>query len=173
MHLRSWNWAYRGLLPDGYLSGLDHHALAQRWRRRLCIDYAEESALVIENAARQVAGFVTFGPLRDDPSWLGYAGEIYMLYLEPDLVGRGWGASLMRRATEELARGRCHWLVVWVLARNDLARDFYEREGFQLDGARRWDPFGSRSVPVVRLAKALNPVVDFERVRATRPSRAP
>ena len=30
-----------------------------------------------------------------------------------------------------------------------------------LDGERRWDAFGDRSVPVVRYARALNPVFDF------------
>ena len=109
----------------------------------------------------RVAGFVSFGPLTGDPSWLGYAGEVFMLYVEPELMGRGLGKLLFRRALDELARCRCHWLVVWVLSRNESARRFYEREGMRLDGERRWDPFVDRTGPVVRDAKALNPVVDF------------
>jgi hypothetical protein len=60
---------------------------------------------------------------------------------------------------------------VWVLARNDRARRFYESEGLRLDGARRWDPFGDRAVPVVRYARALNPVVDFTELAASRKLR--
>jgi ribosomal protein S18 acetylase RimI-like enzyme len=109
----------------------------------------------------RVGGFVSFGAQNDDPTWLGYSGEVFMLYLEPELTGMGLGRTLLRRAFDELGRCRCHWVVVWVLAQNQMARRFYEREGMSLDNARRWDPFGDRAVPVVRYAKALNPVFDF------------
>ncbi|HJL16857.1 MAG TPA: GNAT family N-acetyltransferase [Sandaracinaceae bacterium LLY-WYZ-13_1] len=165
VHLASWRWAYRGLLPDGYLHRLRQDELAARWWRRLAAGELDESIRVLEHDG-QVGGFVSFGPLRDDPTWLGYAGEVYMLYLEPELVGLGLGTALLRRAFDELGRCHCHWVVVWVLAKNERARRFYEREGLQLDGARRWDPFGDRAVPVLRYAKALNPVVDFEALRS-------
>lgn len=163
MHLASWRWAYRGLLPDAYLDRMRLDELAARWWRRLAVREMEESIGVVEQDGR-VRGFITYGPNRDDPTWLGYAGEIYMLYLEPELTGHGLGAQLMVRACDDLTRYRCHWVVVWVLARNHAARRFYERLGFQLDGARRWDPFADRSVPVLRYAKALNPVFDFESI---------
>ncbi len=171
VHLASWRWAYRGLLPDAYLDRLRHDELAARWWRRLAAHEVEESIFVVEEEGR-VGGFVSYGPLRDDPSWMGYAGEVSMIYLEPQLTGRGLGARLMTLATADLARHRCRWVAVWVLAKNRAARAFYERLGFRLDGARRWDPFGDRSVPVVRYAKALNPVFDFASFRRTR-SREP
>ncbi|MEQ9076839.1 MAG: GNAT family N-acetyltransferase [Sandaracinaceae bacterium] len=164
VHLESWRWAYTGLLPESYLARLREDELAARWWRRLAAGEMEESIRVLELDGR-VRGFVTFGPLREEPSWLGYAGEIYMLYLAPDLVGRGLGNELLASALSELARHRCHWSVVWVLSKNERARRFYERAGMKLDGARRWDPFGERAVPVVRYAKALNPVFDFEAMR--------
>ena len=165
VHLESWRWAYRGLLPDGYLNRLREDELAARWWRRLAAIDGDESVRVVEHDGR-VGGFVNFGPRRDDPTWLGYSGEIYMLYLSPELVGHGLGQELLEQAFDELARGHCHWVVVWVLAKNQRARRFYERAGMQLDGARRWDPFGDRSVPVVRYAKALNPIVDFDNLRS-------
>lgn len=164
VHLASWRWAYRGLLPDSYLNRMREDELSARWWRRLASGELEESVRVLEVDGR-VGGFVTFGPWRDDPTWLGYAGEIYMLYLAPELVGRGLGAELLFHARDELAKVRCHWVVAWVLARNERARGFYEREGLRLDGARRWDPYGDRAVPVVRYASPLNPVVDFEDLR--------
>ena len=161
VHLAAWRWAYRGLLPDRYLGRLSEDELAARWWRRLATPDTEETIRVLECDGR-VAGFVSFGPFGDDPSWLGHAGEIYMLYLDPALVGLGFGAKLLARAFDELERCRCRWVVVWVLAKNERARRFYERAGLQLDDGRRWDPFDDRAVPVVRYAKALNPVVDFE-----------
>jgi GNAT superfamily N-acetyltransferase len=165
VHLRSWRWAYRGLLPDAYLARLRFDALAGRWFMRLADPDAETQVRVLERRGR-VEGFITFGPQRDDPTWLGHAGEVHMLYLEPSLVGRGYGAALLDRARAELAeRARCFWLVLWVLARNERARRFYEEQGLVTDGGHRWDPFGAQAVPVLRYAQALNPVVDFEAIR--------
>ncbi len=161
VHLESWRWVYRDLLPASFLASLKQDELAARWWRRLAQDEIDECIRVVDLEGK-MAGFVTFGPQRDDPSWLGYAGEIYELYLRPELTGLGLGHSLLGRALDELSRCRCHWVVVWVLAKNSGARRFYEREGMRLDGERRWDPFGDRAVPVVRYAKALNPVVDFD-----------
>lgn len=165
VHLQSWRWAYRGLLPDAYLRRLRHDALAGRWFMRLADPDLETQVRVLERNGR-VEGFTTFGPHRDDPAWLGYAGEMHMLYLAPELVGRGYGTALLDRACMELAdRAGCYWLLVWVLARNERARKFYEAQGLRPDGANRWDPFGPQAVPVVRYAAPLNPVVDFDRIR--------
>jgi GNAT superfamily N-acetyltransferase len=160
LHLRSWRWAYRGLLPDSYLRGLRLDVLAGRWFMRLAGSEAEEAVRVLDVDGR-LGGFVTFGPHRDDATWLGYAGEVYMLYLAPELVGHGLGGALLEGALDELTRCRCFWVVLWVLARNERARAFYERHELRMDGAQRWDPFGEQAVPVVRYAKALNPVLDF------------
>lgn len=160
VHIESWRRSYRGLLPDSFLSSLRHERLAASFWRRLATDEIDECIRVVEVDGR-VGGFVSFGPHHGDPSWLGYAGEIYMLYVLPELTGSGHGRALLRRAFDELARCRCHWVMVWVLARNQRARRFYEREGMRLDGERRFDAFDQRAVPVVRYAKALNPVLDF------------
>jgi GNAT superfamily N-acetyltransferase len=168
VHLASWKWAYQGLLPDAYLDRLRQDELAARWWRRLAAPEMEEAIQVVDHDG-SVGGFITYGSLHDDPSWLGYAGEIYMIYLAPELTGQGLGTRLMRRACEDLEGCRCHWAVVWVLARNHGARAFYEHMGWRLDGRRRWDAFEDRSVPVVRYAKALNPVYDFDSLRQRSP----
>lgn len=168
VHSSSWRWAYRDLLPASYLDGLRPKLLEQRWARKLADGDLEEGVCVAEVDGK-VGGFVTFGP-HHDPSWLGYAGEVFMLYVEPELVGQGVGHALLESAFERLEDAQCYWLVVWVLARNERAKGFYERAGLQPDGARRWDPFGERTVPVVRYARALNPLVDLAAL--SRPSKA-
>lgn len=165
VHLASWRWAYQDLLPRDYLRRLREDELAARWWKTLSVGDVDESIRVVELDG-VIGGFITFGPRRDDATWLGFAGEIYMLYLAPHLIGHGLGQELLDRAFHELARNRCHWVVVWVLAKNARARRFYERAGMRLDGARRWEPFCDRAVPVVRYAKAINPVIDFESFRS-------
>lgn len=160
IQLESWRFTYRGLLPDSFLSSMRHERLAGSFWRRLSTDEVDECIRVLEVGGR-VGGFISFGPHQGDPTWLGYAGEVFMIYLLPELTGSGHGRVLLRRAFDELSRCRCHWVLVWVLAKNHTARRFYEREGMRLDGERRFDSFHERAVPVVRYAKALNPVFDF------------
>ena len=67
-----------------------------------------------------------------------------------------------------------HWLVIWVVSRNDGAHSFYERHGLRADGATRYDRFDGHGVLVVRLAKMLNAAVDFDEIdRRLRAPRVP
>lgn len=159
IHAASWRAAYRGILPDEYLGALHAGALGARWmaalRRRLRLE--ETSVAEVEG---RVAGFVSFQPIQD-AAWLGMAGEVTMLYLAPEHVGRGVGRALFGAALDAIAARPAYWAEVWVLAANERARRFYERAGLRLDGARRVDRFGATRVDVVRYAKALHPVLDL------------
>ena len=154
--------------PPRSVDRLSHRSIARRWRERLERDDPCRSVLVLARGT-EIGGFASFGTSQDDPHWLGCAGETYMIYLDPALVGHGHGARLWAGIVERLEDQGMLWLTVWVLARNTRARRFYERMGLRLDTARRWDVHGSRSVPVVRYARALNPVFDFETLRGTAP----
>ena len=68
---------------------------------------------------------------------------------------------LLARSIETLEEMEFHWLVIWVVSRNDRARTFYERHGLRADGATRYDRFDGHGVLVARLAKMLNPAIDY------------
>jgi ribosomal protein S18 acetylase RimI-like enzyme len=158
VHSTSWRWAYRDLLPASYLAQLEPAIIEKRWARKLSSLHREDTVYVAE-VGRELAGFVVYGQ-HDDRWWRGHAGEVFMLYVDPDLLGHGIGRALLSHAFDDLERLGCYWAVVWVLERNDRGRAFYERAGLRLDGARRCDPFIDRGVPVVRYARALNRVFD-------------
>jgi len=92
----------------------------------------------------------------DEPPVAGFAalGETMLdhLYVDPAQQGRGLGTALLERALERRPQG----LELWVFQRNEGARRFYERHGFELvrmtDGAdneeREPDAF-YRSRPLV------------------------
>jgi ribosomal protein S18 acetylase RimI-like enzyme len=75
----------------------------------------------------------------DDDRALGFAAlgddELEQLYVHPDAQSRGLGSALLDRAKERRPQG----LQLWVFQRNEGARRFYERHGFELvretDGA--------------------------------------
>ena len=81
---------------------------------------------------------------------------------------------LFERSIEILEEMEFHWVVIWVVARNDRARRFYERHGLRADGATRYDRFDGHGVLVVRLARMLNPAVDYDDIdRLLRAPRVP
>ena len=133
LRVRTWRAAYRGLLPDALLDGLDAASAEERWRARI----ADSSSwtLVGEQQGR-VVGFVTCGASRDE-GVSAWEGEVHALYVSPELWGRGYGHALLQAALERLrAEGRCE-VVLWMLRGNRRAQHFYVRQGFALDGGAR------------------------------------
>ena len=134
IQVRGSEWAYRGLLPESPLSSDER--IVQRtaaWRTQLAADSARHSFLAERDGV--AIGFVTCGPT-DDPS-LAATGELFALYVEPAVVGSGVGRALHEHATDSLiARGFVH-AVLWVLESNARGRRFYDRAGWNADGARK------------------------------------
>lgn len=90
IHVRGWQWAYRGLIPASLLEGLSVEDRAAYWRRELV--EGRQGNRHVWGAARGAdsLGFAAIGPSRD----LGAdadTGEVYATYLEPDVVGTGVG----------------------------------------------------------------------------------
>ena len=81
-------------------------------------------AYVLELPTGELAGY---GSLKPDES--GPAQELDMFYIRADLNGRGYGSMLMKAIQNEYKAGGL-WL--WVFAKNERARRFYEKHGFEL-----------------------------------------
>jgi ribosomal protein S18 acetylase RimI-like enzyme len=134
VHIASWRVAYRGLVPDSTLAGLDVDRRAQRFREALAAG-SEETSLLEEQGT--VLGFVTLGNCRDQDLDAQVTGEIWGIYLAPEHWRQGLGRSLCRQA-EQILRSRGYTQVaLWVFEGNDNARRFYEAMGFQADGASK------------------------------------
>jgi len=91
----------------------------------------------IDDEHRPVLGgwFIERGPIfvdEDDGRVLGFSGvkdgELTHLYVDPAAQNRGVGSRLMEHAKAESPDG----LYLWVFQKNEGARRFYERHGFQL-----------------------------------------
>jgi ribosomal protein S18 acetylase RimI-like enzyme len=147
IHVRGWQWAYRGLLPDAVLEGLSIETRASEWAGWLQDDAAR--TWIAEQDGRAV-GFVCCGPAKD-----GTAGEIFTIYREKDAVGGGIGHALLAHALSDLASRGFLEAVLWVLEGNAHARRFYEREGWTADGARKEEPRAGEVCFDVRYRKKL------------------
>jgi len=97
VHVRSWQVAYRRLLPDDYLSQLRPEDRAKSY------DFASLDPLkprtIVAAEAGLILGFATTMPSRDAD--LPDHGELCALYLDPDRWGQGIGAVLIADARAE------------------------------------------------------------------------
>jgi ribosomal protein S18 acetylase RimI-like enzyme len=145
MHIRTWQRAYRGLLPNDVLDGLDHAEWVQR-RLTMPFGHPDVFAFVAE-VDGEIAGFVRFGPDRAGEG----TGEIYAIYVDPPHWGTGVGDALLRTALETLPHTEIR---LWVLEHNARALRFYARYGLHPDGARAtYTPRGTDfAAPDIRLS---------------------
>ena len=129
VHVRSWQGAYRGLLPQEYLDGLDPADRTERWRRSLERNNWPAAGAIVAISHGRVAGFAYLGPARDIDAGGSRVGEINAIYVLPDAWGTGLGRGLMTAALGELAAGGYEAALLWVLESNARARRFYALAG--------------------------------------------
>jgi GNAT superfamily N-acetyltransferase len=140
VHVRSWQAAYRGLLPDEYLDGLRPEDRAARY------DFATEDVrapatmVAIDDDVgneHQILGFATTSPARDAD--VPEDGELCALYVDPEWWGRGVGATLIAAARARLVDQGFRNAVLWLLNGNARADRFYRVDGWAPDGLSRTD----------------------------------
>src|SRR3954447_13992051 len=137
VHVRAWQVAYRGMMSDDLLDGLDVDE-----RERIWVGWLgqEHGALVVEDDAEGVAGFAITGVLRDgEEPGDGAVGELYAINLAPEHWGHGLGRALLTAATDQLRRQGYAEATLWVVDANQRARRFYEIAGWSADGAVKTD----------------------------------
>jgi ribosomal protein S18 acetylase RimI-like enzyme len=133
VHVRAWHQGYADLMPKEVLDGLSVDNRERAWRELL--DGGESRTLVAE-VDSSVAGFATFlRSSRDDDAGPAM-GEIAALYVDPAHWRHGIGAALLRQALSDLSYDGAEQVSVYVLEGNAPAIAFYERAGFEADGAR-------------------------------------
>ncbi|MGF3057149.1 N-acetyltransferase family protein [Microbacterium sp. YY-01] len=134
-HVRSWQQAYRGLVPQHVLDDLDIAAREAQWQKMIT-DQHRERTLVAE-VDRRVLAWCTFGPARDNNPVA--SGEVWGLYAHPDAWSHGLGHALLAEAEASLRMGGHRRAYLWMLDGNSRGIDFYERHGWLADGGTKVD----------------------------------
>lgn len=151
VHVASWRWAYRGLLPDDLLDGLsvgDREADWASWLADPALD------VVVAERSSRIVGFASGSASRDADALLG-TGEVLTLYVTLDAAGTGMGRLLLGAVVAAMRDRGFHRATLWVLEANDRARRFYERAGWTWDGARADHQVRCANRPIVRYAAEL------------------
>ena len=156
IHAFSWQMAYRDLLSDSYLDGLNATTRLDWWDSRLARIPPRWAVLVVEKE-RAVAGFVTIGHCDDDDRRVAEAGEVYAMYVDPRWWGLGLGRKLLAGAEDRMRAYAYTTASLWVLRDNRRGRRFYELGGWRVDAAERRLVIGSDAVTAVRYVRDLAP----------------
>jgi L-amino acid N-acyltransferase YncA len=151
IHVRAWQSAYRGQMPDALLDSRSVEEREERWRRGFARRAAGERFPRIWVAERdnRVIGFASSGPSQDDDAAPGM-GEIYTIYLEPEVVGTGVGRELFARAVQDLREVGFERATLWVLTSNAPTRRFYEAAGWRFDRTEKIEDWDGHGIPEIR-----------------------
>jgi len=123
VHDAAWRDAYQGVIPGRELERMIARRGPVWWRQAI----VGGTRLMVLDFSETVAGYASYG--RNRMPALAYSGEIFELYLAPEYQGAGLGRRMFDAARSDLAAHGYLSFVVWALAGNDRALEFYRRLG--------------------------------------------
>jgi GNAT superfamily N-acetyltransferase len=178
VHVRSWQAAYRTLLPDDYLDQLRPEDRAHSYDFASLDPLKPRTIVAVEPgfpATRYsptatcaafateldrksgveglIHGFATTAPSRDLD--LPDHGELCALHVDPAQWGRGIGVALVTAARARLVELGFRKAFLWVLAGNVRAERFYQIDQWTPDGVKRTHSVWAVTVNEVRYQRGL------------------
>lgn len=148
VHVRSWQAAYRGLVPDEVLDSLSVDRRAALWVDTIADPNPRCGVWVAERGGALV-GFVHVRPTKDADA-APSTGEVSAIYLAPEAWSLGLGRALLDSAVVDLRRNGFQAATLWAFRDNERARRFYERAGWAPDGALKSIEIGGVLLAEVR-----------------------
>ncbi len=131
LHVQAVKNAYQNILPKSYTDSLSEQQRSAHWRARFNGDPPE--VYVLKNQA-EILGFVEIRKFEDRIENYTQYGEISLLYLKPNEIGKGHGSMLLNYAEEKILKNGATGLALWVTEKNRPAIDFYEKHGYSYSG---------------------------------------
>lgn len=151
VHVRSWQVAFRGLLPDVYLDGLRAEERASKY------DFAStdprKPQTIVAIQFHTIVGFVTTALAHE--AGVADLGALNALYVDPVFWGRGIGTTLIATARARLMEQGFSRACLWVLDGNARADRFYRNDGWLPDGVRRTETVWEITINETRYQRAL------------------
>jgi GNAT superfamily N-acetyltransferase len=142
MHYPVWRRSWAGILAD-YM--LDMLGTPKRWATKTYPENLSRNGwtMWIAESGGKALGMTMFGPDSASPADL----QIDALYTAEEGQRQGIGARLLNKAVRSNPSGDA---ILWCAEKNSKARQFYEKNNFQLDGRTFvWRPLPGVTVPHV------------------------
>lgn len=137
VHVKTWQCAYKGQIPDWYLDNLSIQQREETWKQALTTPKnGVHTFVAVSN--NSIIGWSTCGISRDTDA-VDTVGELYGIYVSPENIGQGVGLALMNEAIERLKNDGYEQATLWVLDTNTKSRQFYVNKGWVVEGATKDD----------------------------------
>lgn len=136
VQVTSWQAAYQGIFPAEFLANLSVERRRRHWQELLNASPPGSAQWVAEEAGT-VVGFASAGP-GERADW----GELYAIYLLPEVWGRGVGRRLLAEVERWAAEQGHGGVYLWVLAANRRARRAYQAAGWSPEPVQRLEEIG-------------------------------
>jgi len=101
VHVRSWQVAYWGHMPDEFLDGLDVEKRTNMWRE--LTQNPDKIVFVAEDKEDNIVGLSALGSSRD-PDAVPNTAEVAALYVHPDKWRKGIGRALLSAPLDQLRK---------------------------------------------------------------------
>lgn len=126
IHVRSWQHAYRDLLPEHQLDALSIPEREQQWVHNL--DPARSQKTVVIEEDGTIVGFASWDIVsRSHP----VTAMLFSMYLDPGAMGKGYGSALMQAVEVDMIAAGATEGTLHVLRDNLATRAFYKNHGWQ------------------------------------------
>ena len=154
VHVRSWQAAYRNILPGDYLDRLQPEDRAAKYDFASRDPWKPYTIVAVEaGMSPAIQGFATTMPVTD--SDLSGHGELCALYIDPRHWGQGLGVALVSAARARMFAHGFRKATLWVLTGNVRAERFYRNDGWAADGIHRKATVWDIEVDEIRYAREL------------------
>lgn len=147
VHVRCWQEAYRGLVPDAVLDHPDRVPARERfWTAVLTDERWRENRVAVAERDGEVVGLAMSGAPLD--AGAACARQLYVLYVRAADHGTGAGPALLAAVVDPQES-----VALWVADPNPRAQAFYRKHGFVADGMTQVED-GVHELRMVRGAHA-------------------
>ena len=152
VHVRSWQAAYKGQVPDDFLDSLSVDRREKDWRQTL---NSPSNKVFVAEAEQEIVAFSSFGPVRDEGLDKNSVGEVYAIYALEKFWDCGIGRRLMEASLTTLREMNCSTVKVWVLDTNQRAISFYQKFGFSAEGVQKVEARGEVKLREIRYSLSM------------------
>lgn len=147
VHVRSWQAAYKGQVPDDFLDSLSVDRREKDWRHLLG---SPSNKVLVAEVDQRIIAFISFGPVRDEGLDKSAVGEVYAIYALEEFWDRGIGRKLMEASLTALRDMNCSMVKIWLLDTNQRAISFYKKFGFTAEDVQKVEVRGGVELREIR-----------------------
>ena len=149
IHARSWEVAYKNIIPEEYIKAKNATRPAL-WQRIITDENTTQYVIEVDG---KTVGIMSVAPPKDDDVDDNYY-ELHGIYLHPDYYHKGIGTQAVNFAFDKARKLGKKSMNVWVFAENYNSINFYEKCGFIADGKTHTHDYG-KIVYSIRMKKDL------------------